>query len=31
MSVQERIYKIVNVHGTLKLENGNWKFGLHAL
>ena len=31
MSVQERTYKNVNVHGTLKLENRNWKFGLHAL
>jgi len=24
------IYEIVTVHGTLKLEIGNWKFGLHA-
>jgi hypothetical protein len=21
---------MVSVHGTLKLENRNWKFGLHA-
>jgi hypothetical protein len=24
-------WKTVGVHGTLKLENRNWKFGLHAL
>ena len=27
--VKSVIY-IVSVHGTLKLENRNWKFGLHA-
>jgi len=22
--------EVVTVHGTVKLENRNWKFGLHA-
>ena len=25
-----RLGNIVSVHGTLKLEIGNWKFGFHA-
>jgi len=25
-----RLGNIVSVHGTLKLENRNWKFGFHA-
>ena len=26
-----QIVNIVSVHGTLKIENRNWKYGFHAL